>query len=246
MKFKKKSIKYLLILILILYIKNNKNKISKKNITSDKWIVMATFNPPELSLINILNNIGYFNMIIISCDESIENKWMNLKLSDKIIFLSIKEQKKLDYKIIKYLEINSYSRKNIGYLYAISHGAREIYEIDEDIIISNFNSLIKEKKKICYGINNFTKMINPYSFFGQKKIWPRGFRINDIGKQYYNNFYLINDIHQIILKPLIIQGLINENPDIDSILYQTTVIQMYLENISILIILLKKKAYIIN
>jgi len=41
---------------------------------------------------------------------------------------------KLGYNITKYIPFNSYSRKNIGYLYAIQHGAREIFETDDNIL----------------------------------------------------------------------------------------------------------------
>jgi hypothetical protein len=84
--------------------------------------------------------------------------------------LSINEQNKLKYKIIKYLNFNSYSRKNIGYLYAIYHGAKEIYEIDEEIIISNFTEFDLNNKFISYGKNNYSEMINPYFYFGEKSI----------------------------------------------------------------------------
>ena len=213
---------FVLLFLLLLTLNNKINKKFKDFLLNEKWIVFGVFNPPKLSLFNTLKILDSWNMIIISCNESIDREWKKFKLSDKIIFLSIKKQKKLNYEIIKYLSLNSYSRKNIGYLYAISHGAKEIYELDEDIIISNSTSLTRNHSNLCYGINNYTKMINPYSYYGQNKIWPKGFRINDIGKQYNNKFYLINR-NQTILKPLIIQGLINNIPDIDAILYQTKV-----------------------
>ena len=65
-------------------------------------------------------------------------------------------------------------------------------------------------------------MINPYSHFGEKSLWPRGFRINDIGKDYNNKYFIINS-SQLILKPLIFQGLINGIPDVDSIFLQTRI-----------------------
>ena len=59
-------------------------------------------------------------------------------------------------------------------------------------------------------------MTNPYRHFGYTNIWPRGFKMNDVGRQTNNNFYLINSTN-LFLKPLIFQGLINFFPDIDSI-----------------------------
>lgn len=63
-------------------------------------------------------------------------------------------------------------------------------------------------------------MINPYFYFGEKNIWPRGFRIRDFGKDISNYFFIVNSSN-IGLKPLIYQGLINELPDIDSLFFIT-------------------------
>lgn len=63
-------------------------------------------------------------------------------------------------------------------------------------------------------------MVNPYSNYGLSNIWPRGFRIKDLGKQTTNNFHLANSSN-IYIKPLIFQGLIDNIPDIDSIFYIT-------------------------
>ena len=179
---------------------------------------MDVFNPPNLSLIKFLFSLKSWKIVIIECNKNTFKKWkVTTNDSHKIIYLSINKQKKLNYNIIKYLDINSYSRKNIGYLYAIHHGAKEIYEIDENIFIKDLKDEYNLNiSKLCYGIRNDSRMINPYSYFGNNYLWPRGFIINDIGKVYNNKFYSIN-FTQLNLKSLIFQGLINEIPDLDSI-----------------------------
>ena len=42
------------------------------------------------------------------------------------------------------------------------------------------------------GIVNDSIMMNPYIYFGEKNIWPRGFRINDIGKQFKQKILIVN------------------------------------------------------
>ena len=105
-----------------------------------------------------------------------------------------KRADEISYHISKYLGINSYSRKNIGYLYAIQHGAKEIFETDEDIVISELNSFNfnLSNNKIYFAIRNDSRMINPYIHFGERNIWPRGFRLSDIGHQHHNMFYTLN------------------------------------------------------
>ena len=227
-----KKFKYLIIILLLLDLIFFKIKSSLLSPYSDKWIIMTAFNPPFPSLINLLNIIEDWKMVVISNNYKIDKKWKEMNFSNKIIYLSLKEQMKLGYSISKYLSFNSYSRKNIGYLYAIQHGAKEIFEINEDIVISDLNSfnLNFNNNKIYFGIRNDSRMINPYIYFGEKNIWPRGFRLGDIGNQYHNKFYTL-DNKQLLLTPLIYQGLINGVPDIDSI-FQKTKISNYQYNFS--------------
>ena len=185
---------------------------------------MTAFNPPFSSLINLLNILEDWKIVVISNNKKIDKIWKKLNYSNKIFYISLKKQMKLGYSISKFLSFSSYSRKNIGYLYAIQHGAKQIFEIEEDIVISNLNSLNLnfDNNKIYFGIRNDSRMINPYIHFGVKNIWPRGFRLNDIGNQHDNKFYFL-DSKQLQLKPLIFQGLINGVPDTDSIFQKTKI-----------------------
>ena len=230
-----KYFKYLIIINLLLILKIKYIKIknpSSLSPYSEKWIIMTSFNSPHPSLINLLNIIEDWKIVVISNNNKIDKKWKELNNSNKMIYISLEEQMKLGYNILKYLSFNSYARKNIGYLYAIQHGAKEIFEINEDIAISDFNSfnLSFSNNKIYYGIRNDSRMINPYIHFRKKNIWPRGFRLSDIGNQCYNKFYSL-DRRQLQLTPLIYQGLINGVPDIDSI-FQKTKISNYEYNFS--------------
>jgi hypothetical protein len=135
-----KYFKYLIIILLLLEFKFITIKNSFLSKYSDKWIVITAFNPPFPSLINLLNIIEDWKIVVISNNNKIDIKWKELNYSNKIIYLTLKEQMKLGYSILKFLSFNSYARKNIGYLYAIQHGAKEIFEINEDIVIQDLNT----------------------------------------------------------------------------------------------------------
>jgi len=220
---KSNHFKYLILIIILLLIELSFIKIKKlPALHSDKWIVMNAYNPPFSSLINLLNYLEDWKIVVISIDKKIDKKWKELDNYNKLIYISLKEQMRLGYHISKYLNLNSYSRKNIGYLYAVQHGAKEIFEIDEDIAISDLNSLNYNISNhyIYYAIRNDSRMINPYIHFGERNIWPRGFRLSDIGHQHLNAFYTLNG-KDLLLIPLIYQGLINGAPDTDSIFQKT-------------------------
>ena len=203
----------------------------------DKWIIIFTRNPPTQIIDYLVNTLIDWKILIIANEASIDKDWYKYKISNKLIYLSFKEQKKLSYNSIRYIYKTSYVRKNIGYLFAIEHGAKEIYEIDDYINIKNLNKEIifnnsKYSNRISIGINNNSKMINPYAYFGIKDIWPRGFVLNDIG--YDNNIFFNYELKQIKLKPLIYQGLLNGEPDIDEIFFMTRKSKMVPLNISFL------------
>ena len=194
---------------------NHKNKFNK-------WIVLNAFNPPSSFIINLEKIIEGWKIVVIGNNNIDDIKWEIFSDSEKLIYLSIETQNCLNYNITNYLKINSSFRKIIGYLFAIEHGAKEIFEIDEDLQFNDLSEINKhfEKHKIAYVSNNNSLEINPYIFFGNENIWPRGFRLSDIGKQSVKNFYYENSSN-INLKPLIFQGLININPDLDDIFYLT-------------------------
>ena len=207
----------------IIFLRNKDyNKENKKPLIPDKWIVITAFNPPSPFIINLEKNIEDWKIIVIGNNETNDIEWNIFKSSNKLFYLSLEDQIDLNYNIIKYLKQNSYYRKSIGYLYAIQHGAKEIYEIDEDIEFNNISYINNyfDDIFVSYVKRNDSLMINPYLHFCDKNIWPRGFKINDIGKQITNEFHFINSSN-ILLKPLVFQGIINYYPDIDSLFYLT-------------------------
>ena len=227
---KNKAIIILFLLIAINSIINhpifigNNSYIDYSNNSSDRWIVMNAFNPPSESIINLEKNINNWKIVVIGNSKTEDSYWNIFIRSRKLIYLSIEEQNKLGYKILKFLKNDSYCRKNIGYLYAIQHGAKEIYEIEENLNFGNLNflSVNINNTYVCYGQNlNEQKMINPYTHFCESNIWPRGFLIKDIQNDYNKSIYYTN-INQIKLKPLVYQGLINKIPDLDSLFLLTS------------------------
>ena len=199
----------------------------KSNIFSEKWIVLYTSSPPISSILS-LNELEEWRIVVIGSNEIIDREWEEFKNMGRIIYLSLKDQINLGYYILKFLLPYTYQRKNIGYLYAIEHGAKEIYEIDDDVIINletinwKFNKNVRQRITVCK--NNKSIMINPYSYFGIYDIWPRGFILKDLSKNNNDKKCFFNlASNQINLKPLIYQNLINGLPDIDYIFYLTRI-----------------------
>lgn len=171
----------------------------------DKWIVVTTINSPTKA-IEILSKCEDWQVVVVA-DKKTPRGWY----VENVIFLDVETQKKLPYQILNYLPWNHYCRKNIGYLYAIEHGAKIIYETDDD------NYLLEQQVHVLPEYSNLVDLVggqlvvNPYAFFGQPTVWPRGYPLKSIwlcqpeSEQTKDLFIPIQ------------QGLVNQDPDVDAI-----------------------------
>ena len=89
---------------------------------SDKFIVITTINPIT-DQIKKLEQIRDYNFVIVADKKTPQYEESNF------IFLDVKKQEELGLKSIETCPYNSYVRKNIGYLFAISKSAELIAEI---------------------------------------------------------------------------------------------------------------------
>jgi hypothetical protein len=114
------------------------------------------------------------------------------------------------------IPVNHYSRKNLGYLIAIKEfrDISVIQETDDDNIPYNtfWNAIdtFIETREISHSSN--INWCNIYSFYTSKKIWPRGFPLELINEI---NSFTISE--KALAKWQIIQGLADQNPDVDAI-----------------------------
>lgn len=134
---------------------------------------------------------------------------------DNCVFLNIDDQKALGYKITKLLKYYAYTRKNIGYLYAIEHGAKIIYETDDDNSPTTgkieFDQTLS-KEYLVYSTTTDRVAVNPYAHFGQSSIWPRGYPLDMISKK-PTHFYERCPKRRALVQ----QGVVNGDPDVDAI-----------------------------
>lgn len=129
---------------------------------------------------------------------------------ENVIYLSPEDQEKLGFNITKLLPWNHYSRKMIGYLYAIKSGADIIADSDDDNIPYDnwgekviFDGQFKTVKNDDY--------VNIYKFFTNEFIWPRGFPLSKILNEKQS---IVSDT---ISKVGVWQYLADKDPDVDAI-----------------------------
>ncbi|KAK6048449.1 hypothetical protein COOONC_14045 [Cooperia oncophora] len=93
---------------------------------TNKWIVVTTINYPTED-IKRLAKIPGWSLVVVG-DTKTPSNWS----LEGVHFLSLHDQRRLGYSIEKDMPYKSYTRKNIGYLYAIENGAQWIYDTDDD------------------------------------------------------------------------------------------------------------------
>lgn len=94
-------------------------------------------------------------------------------------YYSVERQQTLNYQLAKQLPLNHYSRKNLGYLIAMSKGAEIIIETDDDNLpLSNFWD--NRTKQVNAHLLSKRGWVNIYKYFTDANIWPRGFALENI------------------------------------------------------------------
>lgn len=168
-------------------------------------IVITTINPQNEN-IQYYSTLNGWDLIIVS-DLKTNDK---LYATTKCIYLGIKEQEYYFPEFYSKVPFNSYTRKMFGYLYAIQHKYTTIYDTDDDNMylkdLNSFNNLkpIKLVKSDGY--------LNIYKLFTDINIWPRGI---PPGNLYINEMPRISE-NTDELRYAIIQGLVDNDPDVDA------------------------------
>ncbi|XP_050404791.1 uncharacterized protein LOC126820736 [Patella vulgata] len=180
--------------------------VGDQNGSGDKWIIITTIQYPTEDVKFLAKLKGW--QVVVAGDTKTPTDWT----FPNCHYLSVEKQKTLGFETVNLLPVKSYSRKNAAYLYAIAHGARIIYETDDDNRpLDLLKHFIYEPKmsglKFAGG-----KIFNPYRHFGQPTLWPRGYPLGYIGGNFTDKYEL-----GVFKTPSIQQGVVNGDPDMDAI-----------------------------
>jgi hypothetical protein len=142
-------------------------------------VVLTTINPPNPKIEKWAEVSG--NKVIVVGDNKTPSYW-NHKSCD---FISIVDQKEGAFKISKSILENHYTRKNIGYLYALENDASMIIDTDDDnfpypekwleLMENKTDTLYLEDQRDLTYKNVYTHFSNSTTPF-----WPRGFPLNKL------------------------------------------------------------------
>ncbi|KAK9921968.1 hypothetical protein M0R45_030459 [Rubus argutus] len=191
---------------------------------SDKWVVVSVSDYPSEALRKVVKIRGW--QVLAVGNSKTPSDW-SLKGA---IFLSLEQQAQLGFRVLEYLPYDSYVRKTVGYLFAIQHGARKVFDADDrgEVIDNDLGKHFdidllgeeghRQETILQYSHENPNRtVVNPYIHFGQRSVWPRGLPLENVGELGHEEFY--TDVHAG--KQFIQQGISNGLPDVDSVFYFT-------------------------
>jgi len=168
-----------------------------------KFIIITSVSEPTIGLNEFSEKKGW-NIIVVG-DKKTPNDWS----MEGVDYLSVKDQKELNYSIVSLLPYNHYCRKMIGYLYAMEKGADVIYDTDDD------NIPYPEWKQPEFKANKLIdaegEFLNIYKYFTNEHVWPRGLPLNQISNK--EALYVTNEVESVGVW----QGLADKDPDVDAI-----------------------------
>lgn len=203
----------------------------------DRWIVTTTISKPTENLNSLANMAGWCLCIVLDMkspsDFSIRNA----------VVLTVKQQRQLPYRVMPLTPWNHFGRKNVGFIYAMHHGAKMIYDTDDDnfldlneLLPHNLTSLkIKfrapRSPRVHTGgydnISSSYSTFNPYPLFGMHWGWPRGYPLPTIITE---RLTYAPQLQQGLAEDVcVLQSLANSDPDVDAVFRLTRDLPEYFD-----------------
>jgi len=184
----------------------------------NKFIVITSIFEPTESILKFSKKSDY--QLVVVGDKKTPLNWH----MDNVHYLSIAEQANIGNYLKNVLPYNHYSRKMIGYIYAIMNGAEFIVDTDDDNI-PKANWEFPDMDGSFLYLKKNQGFVNVYQYFTDKHIWPRGLPLNDINKRL--------DIEESLSTKKcnvgVWQGLADEDPDVDAIYRLTSDMPCYFD-----------------
>ena len=143
----------------------------------NSWIVLTTINPPTEAVESIAKLCERGWSAVVVGDTKTPPGWHCAGIQ----YLDVAAQRELFGRFADAVPYKHYCRKNLGYLYAIRHGAELILETDDDNIPyesfgRNLSRTVREGRRL-----SAAGWVNIYKHFtSDAHIWPRGLPLDAI------------------------------------------------------------------
>jgi hypothetical protein len=186
-----------------------------QQINNDKvpYVVITSINPPTKA-VRLFEAIAGDRLLVVG-DRKSPAQWE----CGRARFLSADEQQQSRFNIARGLPWNHYSRKMLGYLWAMNEGAALIADTDDDNEPYDNWTFPDFQGEFLSTADNIG-YVNIYSLYSDTRIWPRGLplkRVLDPAAHLSKKMLLPKPSHVGVW-----QALADDDPDVDAI-YRLTV-----------------------
>ena len=139
---------------------------TKIEMLCDYWAVITSVNDPTVVVRQLAETSEKLCLVVVA-DKKSPTKYDVTR--NHLVYLTVEDQEKLTYNIMKLVPWNHFARKNIGFLYAIQHGAIKIFDVDDDKELISTKNIIKQvfdhtKKDDDY-VERKQYVTNPYMIY---------------------------------------------------------------------------------
>lgn len=178
--------------------------------SNQKSIVVTTINAPTRAVLELAARKEW--QLLVIGDNKTPSDWH----VEGARFIPISQQRDSEWALAAGLPENHYCRKNLGYLEAISSGARVIAETDDDNLPGDWPPAAPDRSvRGRYLVGE--GWVNIYPYFTNERIWPRGFPL-----QHINRSFEVSRAQHGHHSSSVHQYLASGDPDVDAV-YRMTV-----------------------
>ena len=212
----------------------------------EKWAVMTTIFDVSNAVRRQVKLRNWCLVVVFDkrSAKMYNTGWMSGEGNDVVVFLRPDDQIDMHNAFVDALPWNHFGRKNIGYLYAIIHGAKVIWDFDDDNALKfwipgaappgapSIDEAIPDNDEQMIDVlepkDHNWPTYNPYPILGAPTLpsWPRGLPLDDIKVSNCSN----TPLHNIKIKGgsiAVLQSLAEYQPDVDAIFRLTMPIPFF-------------------
>jgi hypothetical protein len=182
---------------------------------SKLWAVVTTIFEVTTA-VHQLNSAPNWCTLVVADEKSLASN-QYLANATRVKYLTPEEQRSLGFRSLMHTPWNHFSRKNIGFLYAMRQGAEIILDFDDDNeLLPGLGPVTSlQDAEVSGRVQKVRDMgpVNPYLFFQPSShVWPRGLPLNKAGNDILNCTETAMPDNIAVL-----QHLARINPDVDAI-----------------------------
>lgn len=204
----------------------------KDKLNCERWIVVTSiFQPsPATRKLGEMTRQGWCYVVVADTNGPAEYDDV-----EGVIYLTVERQRALHFHIMDLVPWRHFGRKNVGYLYAIAHGAKIIYDTDDDNRLKEASiPILGDGLAVPVNVSRTLGkdlVFNPYPSFRPTcgHIWPRGLPLDYVQGKNVENWTLVAT--QLERPPAVQQYLADEDPDVDAVFRLTRKLPCFFEGL---------------